>query len=102
LVAVRWKSLSKETWLNRRVVVSKCFSDGHERSYRKSCTAIADVCSDAGRDLEIICAKCLEREPPARYQSVADLAEDLECWLEARSITARQVTVPVRIWRKSD
>jgi eukaryotic-like serine/threonine-protein kinase len=53
------------------------------------------------RDLEIICAKCLEREPQARYRSVADLAEDLECWLEARPITARRVMMPVRIWRWS-
>lgn len=53
------------------------------------------------RDLEIVCAKCLEREPQARYQSAAELAEDLDCWLEARPITARRVTVPVRIWRWS-
>jgi hypothetical protein len=53
------------------------------------------------RHLEIICAKCLEREPQARYRSVADLAEDLECWLEARPITARQVTLPTRVWRWS-
>ena len=53
------------------------------------------------RDLEIICAKCLEREPQARYRSVANLAEDLDCWLEARPITARRVKVPVRIWRWS-
>ena len=53
------------------------------------------------RDLEIICAKCLEREPQERYQSAAALAEDLECWLEARLISARCVTVPARIWRWS-
>jgi len=53
------------------------------------------------RDLEIICAKCLEREPQERYQSAADIAEDLECWLEARPITARRVTAPVRMWRWS-
>jgi len=49
------------------------------------------------RDLEIICAKCLEREPNARYCSAGDLAEDLERWLADRPIIARPVSVPVRI-----
>jgi len=53
------------------------------------------------RDLEIICAKCLEREPNARYCSAGDLAEDLERWLADRPIIARPVSVPVRIGRWS-
>jgi tetratricopeptide (TPR) repeat protein/tRNA A-37 threonylcarbamoyl transferase component Bud32 len=55
----------------------------------------------ADRDLETICARCLEREPEARYQSAGDLAEDLERWLEGRPIVARPVSPPVQWWRWS-
>jgi tetratricopeptide (TPR) repeat protein len=41
-----------------------------------------------GRDLEIICARCLEREPADRYQSAAELADDLQSWLDDRPIAA--------------
>src|SRR5438445_10274534 len=39
-----------------------------------------------GRDLETIIARCLEREPNARYQNSGALAEDLERWLDGRPI----------------
>jgi len=51
------------------------------------------------RDLETICARCLERDPAARYQSARDLAEDLERWVEGRSIEARPVSLPEKVWR---
>ncbi len=41
------------------------------------------------RDLQTICARCLERDPKARYQTAGALAEDLDRWLEGRPIVAR-------------
>jgi TolB-like protein/tetratricopeptide (TPR) repeat protein len=55
----------------------------------------------ADRDLETICAHCLERDPKLRYPSAHDLAEDLEHWLEGRPIIARPVSLPVRVYRWS-
>ena len=56
---------------------------------------------DVDRDLETICAKCLERDPKARYFTAGNLAEDLERWLEGRAIIARRAPASLRVWRWS-
>jgi tetratricopeptide (TPR) repeat protein/tRNA A-37 threonylcarbamoyl transferase component Bud32 len=51
------------------------------------------------RDLEIICLKCLRKEPKGRYESAQALAEDLESWLAGRAIKARPMSSIERTWR---
>ena len=67
----------------------------------KPAPKLRSLARGADRDLEIICGKCLERDPAARYRAAGELADDLEHWLEGRPIVARPVAPPVRLWRWS-
>src|SRR6202162_507223 len=70
-----------------------------QQASEKPAPKLRSIIPKIDRDLETICARCLEREPESRYQSAGGLAEDLERWIDGRPVIARQVSPPVRIWR---
>src|SRR5438046_673683 len=72
-----------------------------QQASEKPAPKLRSLAPTLDRDLETICARCLEREPNARYRSAGDLAEDLERWLAGRHIIARPVSAPVRALRWS-
>ena len=72
-----------------------------EQAKEKPAPKLRSIVPKLDRDLETICARCLEREPNVRYQSAGDLADDLERWIDGRPVLARPVSPLVRIWRWS-
>jgi serine/threonine protein kinase len=69
------------------------------QAVEKDAPRLRSLVRSIDRDLETICARCLERDPSARYSSAGELADDLERWLENKPIVARPVLAPARMWR---
>jgi eukaryotic-like serine/threonine-protein kinase len=51
------------------------------------------------RDLEVICLKCLEKDPERRYADCEALAADLDRWQSGESIDARPPQTLERTWK---
>jgi eukaryotic-like serine/threonine-protein kinase len=58
---------------------------------------VAQMKQTLSSDLAWIVAKCLERDPNARYASVLELEKDLRRWLENRPVEARPITRTYRL-----
>jgi tetratricopeptide (TPR) repeat protein len=70
-----------------------------KRSAEEDAPKLSSVVPRADRDLETICAHSLEREPGDRYPSAAELADDLQRWLDDRPIRARPPTAWIQTSR---
>lgn len=55
------------------------------------------VDDQADRSLELICMKCLQRDPNDRYESALAFSNDLECWLNGKAISVRPPTLMAKI-----
>jgi serine/threonine protein kinase/cytochrome c-type biogenesis protein CcmH/NrfG len=70
----------------------------HEAA-RKEPVPPRTINSRVPRDLNIICLKCLEKDPQKRYASAAALADDLDRFRDGQTILARPTPPWTRAWK---
>ncbi|TWT43154.1 serine/threonine-protein kinase [Botrimarina hoheduenensis] len=63
-----------------------------EQRLKDDAPSVRRLAPHAPVDLATICAKCLERNPAARYATAEAVAEELRRWREHRPIAARPIT----------
>jgi len=73
--------------------------DPHSRTQVLPPNDLDKLPAPSGRDLQSISSHCLEKEPGARYPTVAALAEDLERWAGGQPVEARPVSGAERFVR---
>lgn len=53
----------------------------------------------APNDLVAVCMKALSRRPEDRYASAQQMVEDLQAWMGGRTVSAREYSTAMRVWR---
>ena len=61
--------------------------------------ALRELNPEVDQDLETICMKCLEKEPDRRFQTAADVADELQRFINGEPILSRPLSRPERLVR---
>ncbi len=62
-------------------------------------TLICQICREVPEELQVICHRCLEKDPHARFESAGQLAEELERYLRREPIQSKSSGLVSRVKR---